>query len=236
MNVINCFKKYVKQTKRHDVKSYAYKHLHLLSSSFAFTLAEVLITLGIIGVVAAMTIPTLNNMIQDAQYKTAYKKAYADANQALQKGVNTTGSIVAVTGEGDANQLQNFYGFMDEFKVSKKCIATISECWEPNGENLISGYPRDVQSIAFMDNSGRAWANYYYGLAWIFVDTNGLKKPNQWGKDRFPFIMSTPQSDMGIVGQPSKINPFPDNNVSFCTAPNKCAAEQNYFGTSWLYN
>ena len=37
----------------------------------AFTLAEVLITLGIIGIVAAITIPTLINNVQDAQYKTA---------------------------------------------------------------------------------------------------------------------------------------------------------------------
>ena len=37
-----------------------------------FTLAEVLITLGIIGVVAAMTMPTLINSTQGAQYKTAF--------------------------------------------------------------------------------------------------------------------------------------------------------------------
>ena len=37
-----------------------------------FTLAEVLITLGIIGVVAAMTIPTLMNNIQDVLFKTAF--------------------------------------------------------------------------------------------------------------------------------------------------------------------
>ena len=41
----------------------------------AFTLAEVLITLGIIGVVAAMTMPTLMNSTNGAQYKTAYKKS-----------------------------------------------------------------------------------------------------------------------------------------------------------------
>ena len=37
----------------------------------AFTLAEVLITLGIIGVVAAMTMPSLMNSTQGAQYKAA---------------------------------------------------------------------------------------------------------------------------------------------------------------------
>ena len=48
-----------------------------------FTLAEVLITLGIIGVVAAMTMPTLINSTQGAQYKTAYKKALTVLSQAV---------------------------------------------------------------------------------------------------------------------------------------------------------
>lgn len=49
----------------------------------AFTLAEVLITLGIIGVVAAMTMPTLMNSTQGAQYKAAYKKALSVLSQAV---------------------------------------------------------------------------------------------------------------------------------------------------------
>ncbi len=48
----------------------------------AFTLAEVLITLGIIGVVAAMTIPTLISNTNGAQFKTGYKKALSSLNQA----------------------------------------------------------------------------------------------------------------------------------------------------------
>ena len=40
-----------------------------------FTLAEVLTTLMVIGVVAAMTIPTLINSTDDQQYKVAFKKA-----------------------------------------------------------------------------------------------------------------------------------------------------------------
>ena len=49
----------------------------------AFTLAEVLITLGIIGVVAAMTMPTLINQTNGAQYKAAYKKALSALSQAI---------------------------------------------------------------------------------------------------------------------------------------------------------
>ncbi len=48
-----------------------------------FTLAEVLITLGIIGVVAAMTMPTLMSSTQGAQYKAAYKKALSALSQAV---------------------------------------------------------------------------------------------------------------------------------------------------------
>ena len=48
----------------------------------AFTLAEVLITLGIIGVVAAMTIPTLMTNIRAKQYITKYKKALATLSNA----------------------------------------------------------------------------------------------------------------------------------------------------------
>jgi prepilin-type N-terminal cleavage/methylation domain-containing protein len=49
----------------------------------AFTLAEVLITLGIIGVVAAMTIPTLMAKIRRAQYSAAFKKGLSTLNQAV---------------------------------------------------------------------------------------------------------------------------------------------------------
>ncbi len=49
----------------------------------AFTLAEVLITLGIIGVVAAMTMPTLINQTNGAQYRAAFKKELSVISQAV---------------------------------------------------------------------------------------------------------------------------------------------------------
>lgn len=56
----------------------------LPSSQFGFTLSEVLITLGIIGVVAAMTIPNLINEYQKTQSVTQLKKFYVDFTQGLQ--------------------------------------------------------------------------------------------------------------------------------------------------------
>ena len=48
----------------------------------AFTLAETLITLAIIGVVAALTIPTLVNNVLDSQYKNSFKEIFSQLNQA----------------------------------------------------------------------------------------------------------------------------------------------------------
>ena len=49
----------------------------------AFTLAEVLITLGIIGVVAAMTIPTLLQNRVNTEVESKLKKVYSVMNQAI---------------------------------------------------------------------------------------------------------------------------------------------------------
>ena len=48
-----------------------------------FTLAEVLITLGIVGVVASMTLPTLNNNVQKQSYEAGAKKAYNIVSNAV---------------------------------------------------------------------------------------------------------------------------------------------------------
>lgn len=48
-----------------------------------FTLAEVLITLVIIGVIAAMTVPTLMNNTNAQEFRSALKKAISGVNQAL---------------------------------------------------------------------------------------------------------------------------------------------------------
>ncbi len=53
-----------------------------MTKRFGFTLAEVLITLGIIGVVAAMTIPTLIANTNGAKFRSQFKKSISTLNQA----------------------------------------------------------------------------------------------------------------------------------------------------------
>ncbi len=54
-----------------------------MTRRFGFTLAEVLITLGIIGVVAALTMPTLINSTRGMQNRVAFKKALSVISQAV---------------------------------------------------------------------------------------------------------------------------------------------------------
>ena len=59
----------------------------------AFTLAEVLITLGIIGVVAAMTLPAVINKTQDNILKQQFKKTYSTFSNALMRTYANNGGI-----------------------------------------------------------------------------------------------------------------------------------------------
>lgn len=59
----------------------------------AFTLAEVLITLGIIGVVAALTMPALMASYQRMVFKQQFRKMYSTLSQAYAKTVYDTGGM-----------------------------------------------------------------------------------------------------------------------------------------------
>ena len=56
---------------------------HFSLPKAAFTLAEVLITLGIIGVVAALTLPSIINNIRHKELETGFKKAYSTFSQGI---------------------------------------------------------------------------------------------------------------------------------------------------------
>ena len=76
----------------------------------AFTLAEVLITLGIIGVVAALTLPTVIQNYQKQVTVTKLKKAYSCLVQVAQKSIADNGSIDFVEGDLlDEDEVKNFF-------------------------------------------------------------------------------------------------------------------------------
>lgn len=200
-----------------------------------FTLAEVLITLGIIGVVAAITIPTLMNSIQDAQFKTAYKKAYSVASQAWQHAVADY-QIVNRPDWLDLNsKITNFDAFKSYFKLSKDCSTIVnSNCWAA-GETFY-GTP-DGSSVvdSFIDSSGMSWSIVGTAAsqgAEIIVDTNGFKGPNKYGYDRFIFDPLT--VDGSTVGFPAKLIPIDDSGYSAGVCPSGNIHPCKF--RSWLYN
>lgn len=216
------------------------KRLNFLNL-LGFTLSEVLITLGVIGVVATMAIPALLNNMQDAQYKTAYKKAFSIAAQALTKA-NSEGDIIyhdsTYTGDPATEEIFiNFVSFMNQYNVIKKCISSDnSKCWASKGELYGKNYSlgRPLEALyAFIDDSGCAWTMLEAPHSRIAVDTNGFNLPNQYGKDRFALhLWGVENSDYS--GLPIKIVPYIDNDIEICT-DNVCGAKSNYYGTTWLY-
>ncbi len=182
-----------------------------LNFNFAFTLAEVLITLGIIGAVAAMTMPSLINHTKDKQYKAAYKKAYSAINQALVYAIsdykmlpiNNTSETSTPTSENIGENFKTISGY---FKTVKTCFDNnADECWsceDGQAGALYSSAPDYLgctkDNYAFVDNSGFAWYLYSNREAPIIVDVNGNRKPNRLGKDRFVLYFSDESKGMFI--------------------------------------
>lgn len=91
----------------------------------AFTLAEVLITLGIIGVVAAITIPTLISKYQKQEYVTKLKKTYTQTNEVLKlmSAEMNCANDLKCTGLFDTTTTSQTLGtaIVKYFKVVKDC-------------------------------------------------------------------------------------------------------------------
>lgn len=164
----------------------------------AFTLAEVLITLGIIGVVAAITIPTLMNNTQEAEFKSAWKKEFSVlANATTRVMTDNGGTMENVCSSLDQNCFRSIY--TDNYlKAIKTCDinGSYGNCWDYTNSDDHKGTWGGNSSGAVL-NDGSFLMFYYSNVACsntafgtniarcgnIFVDTNGFKGPNKQGKD-----------------------------------------------------
>lgn len=95
----------------------------------AFTLAEVLVTLGIIGVVSAMTLPTLLKNHQRQVYVTQLHKVYNEIQQAADLYVteNNYVNLGESRIRNNANGLRNF--ITRYFKVAQDCGTRYVPCF-----------------------------------------------------------------------------------------------------------
>ena len=158
-----------------------------MTKRFGFTLAEVLITLGIIGVVAAMTIPTLINGTNNTQFKTGYKKIMSTLNQAVTMNLaldNTdfSGLNVTTTAAGDLSLYNLFNNRMNV--ISTSVAATAGGIMTTGGASNYTLFFNDGMAISFPQAAKPslcpgATTAVSTANCTILVDVNGAKKPNQ---------------------------------------------------------
>ncbi len=170
----------------------------------AFTLAETLITLGIIGVVAAITIPTLISNYRKKQLEAQIKTTYATIQQTLRFAEDDGVSYSTVADGSNAAMKEWFDTFIAQhMKVEQVCInRTPKGCWhqvyypsgskygnaEGIGDNIL-GFTIAKGASVTMDGYNANDMKNAFGIDTsesgliFFFDANGKTKPNVLGKD-----------------------------------------------------
>ncbi|MBR1753228.1 prepilin-type N-terminal cleavage/methylation domain-containing protein, partial [bacterium] len=164
-----------------------------------FTLAEVLITLGIIGVVAALTIPTLMQSYQNKQYVSGFQKAWGILTNAFELSEAHNGFANTwdePTGPYDETYLQKYW--LPYFNIIKNCgTASNLGCMPKKTTYLYGTNGNHDDSLAqykilLSDGMG---VNFYLThhvdddiVQHIVVDANGSKGPNIYGRDIWWFV------------------------------------------------
>jgi prepilin-type N-terminal cleavage/methylation domain-containing protein len=110
----------------------------------AFTLAEIIITIGIVGIVAALTIPTLAKKIKEKRTAVHLKKVYSQVNQAFYETIGDgfypcDPNVYNMTCSDILNWTRQLYvneDFISQFVLKFKTSRTTSDfnnsSWTPN--------------------------------------------------------------------------------------------------------
>ena len=175
---------------------------------FAFTLAEVLITLGIIGIVAAMVIPSLLSSYKKRYTETRLKKAFAVMAQVYKLSYNDLGDPGAQYKNKSKEYVMTY--FVPYMNVAKVCT-TYKNCGytsatpfflptgKANATKLFTGDTRqplyDNQNILYVIFTARTGEHVATSI--IMVDINRGDRPNQFGNDVFFFEK---QNDGSLTG------------------------------------
>lgn len=209
-----------------------------------FTLAEVLITLGIIGVVAAMTMPTLINNHREKETVVKLKKL----NSTLQNAYN----IMRQEEYGSSINSIPDYGTNDEFidnftkylKVQNVCHeGELDDCFIVKSSYKTIGngvgdpmYGSDSTAFVLADGTVVIVSGPIYTFKQLFVDLNGKNPPNTFGKDAFSFMMYTQKIvPRGIVAL-RRNDTFRYDENGYCDR-NRTFRSHNGLGcTAWVIN
>ena len=188
----------------------------------AFTLAETLIVIGILGVVAALTLPNLNHATGDKERVTRVKKAYSALTEAFDRAQAVYGDY-DTWADHNCSTGQCIMRRMSEFmKVSKDCITNVNAgCWtygkgsgneaagtyfnqRGNGFGGDGMYPAvitaDGMAIRFVTR-GYSKDEEHYSFPCFEVDIDGPNKgKSYYGLDIFFFSANNNGLVAGITG------------------------------------
>ena len=179
----------------------------------AFTMAEVLVTLIIIGVIAAMTIPGLQNSAQNREMVVSCKKAFSTLSNALALAEQTNGPI-RKWGLTDGSSYDDFEEFfLPHLSTVALCNGTTgcfgegkykdykNEAYDSltekgYGTPGVAAVLADGMSLSYdlqsSQNSSTSTevlgVNATAPIVVFAVDVNGAKNPNTIGEDVFFFV------------------------------------------------
>lgn len=208
-------------------------------AKFGFTIAEILITLSIIGIVASLTIPGLLQNYEKQVFATRLKKAYAMWSQALPSlardsgcvgDLKCTGLFTTIDSTDFGNEIVKY------FKTAKICGTSLSSDCMPltvstriDGKAPLENYfsppvyfsfqTIDGFSFAFNSNqdchSSLADQDIHYICGYLAVDINGTKRPNIFGKDLFWFYVMNSPALYPYGGDLDKTNPWQESCIIY---------------------
>ena len=135
-----------------------------------FALAEVLITLGIIGVVAAMTLPTLITNYQKRSTATRVKTFYSKINQAMQLSIADGNSPTASILKGKDYSYQETLEFLKMFIYPYMKYIEYYQC--PNNNFAVCTTLYDGGVMSFHIDPMGADIVYYPKKSSIMITSN----------------------------------------------------------------
>ncbi len=215
----------------------------ITNNKLGFTLAEVLITLGIIGVVAVLTVPNLVSNYQKKVYVAQLQKAYNQISNAVSllmvdeevDNLNDSSLYCNSEQQGREECLEITGSFLKKyFKVSQDCgYENIANCVADdykylNGDTESSfGNDDKFNGYCVSLNSGMSICIWDGMPLSFYVDVNGKKKPNIWGRDAF-YLDVNYQGEIAesFVGYPNHV----DITYNQWNDPERCLRCESYSG------
>lgn len=174
--------------------------------NFAFTLAETLIVMGTIGIVAALTLPNLNSSTGNKEKVAKVKKIYQNLTDAFGRAEAVYGPIEEwCTDYFSDSCISKTFGRITEFlKVSKVCNEStgcsslfkyVPGGWAKSDVAVLS----DGTAVTTYSGTYNSTGTTQYKIVFI-VDIDGLNKgTNEGGKDIFSFEYDTINRQQGLT-------------------------------------